>query len=288
MNYEEQPFFFDCEGESLLGIVARPEVPATAGVLLVVGGPQYRVGSHRQFLLLSRHLAARGVACMRFDCRGMGDSTGPMQTFEAAGPDLRAALDTFLTRVPGLRTVVLWGLCDAASAAALYAAADSRVGGLVLLNPWVRTEAGAATTYLRHYYWRRLFERSFWAKVLRGAFSPAASLRSLAHLLRTARRGQSGPEANPAALGGGEPLPDRMAAALERFRGPLLLVISARDLTAQEFLDAAKGSARWEKALSRDRVTWKSFPDADHTFSTQAQRDAVARCTLEWVSAHFP
>jgi hypothetical protein len=40
--------------------------------------------------------------------------------------DLRAALDAFHGAVPGLREVVLWGLCDGASAIAMYAARDAR------------------------------------------------------------------------------------------------------------------------------------------------------------------
>ena len=57
MSFTEQAFVFPCAGERLLGIVTMPECPRATGVLLVVGGPQYRVGSHRQFLLLSRALA---------------------------------------------------------------------------------------------------------------------------------------------------------------------------------------------------------------------------------------
>ncbi|MFB1029241.1 MAG: hydrolase 1, exosortase A system-associated, partial [Thauera sp.] len=71
---------FPCEGEELIGILALPETAVTRlGVLVVVGGPQYRVGSHRQFVLLARALAKSGVPCMRFDYRGMGDATGEMR-----------------------------------------------------------------------------------------------------------------------------------------------------------------------------------------------------------------
>ena len=74
MNYAEQALVFDCAGERMLGIVAIPEAAQATGVLILVGGPQYRVGSHRQFLLLARRLATDGIAAMRFDFRGMGDS----------------------------------------------------------------------------------------------------------------------------------------------------------------------------------------------------------------------
>src|ERR1700758_722935 len=91
LSYSETALTFLCGGERMLGILSRPDVPATRGVLIMVGGPQYRVGSHRQFLLLARHLAAHGVPALRFDYRGMGDSEGGMRTFEHVEDDLRAA-----------------------------------------------------------------------------------------------------------------------------------------------------------------------------------------------------
>ena len=62
MNHTEQVLNFSCAGEHLLGIVAAPAAPVSAplGVLIIVGGPQYRAGSHRQFVSLSRGLASAG------------------------------------------------------------------------------------------------------------------------------------------------------------------------------------------------------------------------------------
>lgn len=288
MSVAEQPFFFPCGAESLLGIIARPQQPATVGVLVIVGGPQYRVGSHRQFLLLSRMLAAQGVPGMRFDYRGMGDSTGPAQGFEQALPDVGAAIDAFMERLPGLERVVLWGLCDAASIACLYAPSDARVAGLVLLNPWVRTEATAAATYLKHYYARRLWEREFWMKLARGEWRPTESLRSFTRLVgKTLRSGRQGGDngASQAAASAPASLPDRMAAGLARFRGPVLFVLSGNDYTAREFMDVARTSKAWATALTACRVAWKELPEADHTFSTAAHRDQVAAWTLEWIRA---
>ena len=55
----ERGLVFRCAGEELVGIL-HP-APGATGVVIVVGGPQYRVGSHRQFLLLARRLAASGI-----------------------------------------------------------------------------------------------------------------------------------------------------------------------------------------------------------------------------------
>ncbi|MDX1657109.1 MAG: hydrolase 1, exosortase A system-associated, partial [Candidatus Competibacteraceae bacterium] len=119
-------FTFPCRGAQLPGI-PHPGAPgAPRGLLVVVGGPQYRVGSHRQFVLLARYLAAAGVPVLRFDYRGMGDGEGPAVDFTAIGPDIRAALEAFFAHSPGLEEVVLWGLCDAVPAIAAYAHRDCR------------------------------------------------------------------------------------------------------------------------------------------------------------------
>src|ERR1041385_7937579 len=82
MSHVERAVTFDCASERLVGVVAEPDNASEVGVVVVVGGPQYRVGSHRQFLLLSRRLVDAGIAVLRFDYRGMGDSTGATCSFD--------------------------------------------------------------------------------------------------------------------------------------------------------------------------------------------------------------
>lgn len=189
MSTGERALRFQCEGDGLLGILHAPAGTAQApGVLIIVGGPQYRVGSHRQFTLLARGLAARGHAVMRFDYRGMGDSDGEPRNFEELDADIRSAIDEFLGQVPGLGAVVLWGLCDGATAA-LLAADHPAVKGLVLANPWVHTERGQAQAVMRHYYFQRLLQRSFWQKVLGGRFAPLRSLREFFGVARQVHGG---------------------------------------------------------------------------------------------------
>src|SRR5690606_34940732 len=111
----ESALAFDCGGSRLYGILTRPAALAAAEItqalVLVVGGPQYRAGSHRQFTLIARGLAAQGIAVLRFDYRGMGDSEGEPRDFEAVGDDLRAAVDCLYAQLPALRGLTLWGLC---------------------------------------------------------------------------------------------------------------------------------------------------------------------------------
>lgn len=189
----EEALLIPVHGVDQIGILHRPDsaqARRTGIVIVVGGGPQYRVGGHRQLTLWARAMADAGYPVLRFDYRGMGDTAGAFAGFEAVDDDLRAAVDRLSAEAPGLDRVVMWGECDAVSAILLYAGRDPRVKGTVLLNPWVRTEALQAQAVLKHYYWKRLTERSFWQKVLSGGFDLKASLGSALALVRRSRQAQ--------------------------------------------------------------------------------------------------
>lgn len=288
MTYQERALSFSCHGSQLYGILSLPDHAAPKGVLIVVGGPQYRVGSHRQFTLLARDLASHGVPVLRFDYRGMGDSEGEVRIFEDLEDDLRCAIDGFFKEVPSLTSLVIWGLCDAASAALFYAHYDRRVTGMVLLNPWVRTDQGAAKVYLRHYYVARFFAPEFWRKIGRGNFNYFEAIRSVWKILTEALAGKK--KTSTSIIGSSAdvpcqlaPLPDRMLNGLSRFNGKVLLIISGNDLTAREFSDLVKHSREWQKLLVSPQVSWLDLPEANHTFSRREWRDQVASWTRDWL-----
>lgn len=282
----ERALSFGCAGEALVGILSLParSHPGARGVVIVVGGPQVRTGSHRQFTLLARALAAGGTPVLRFDYRGMGDSGGAVRGFEDVEADLRAAIDCLQREVPAVREVALWGLCDGASAAALYAAGDARVRGLALLNPWVRTEEGAARATLKHYYRQRLFDPALWKKIARGQFRPGAALASMLGLARSAlrRRPAPAPSAAPAPAACGAALPQRLHDALARFDGRVLVLLSGADLTAQEF-DVAAGAEHWRRLLAAPRFTRRTLEGANHTCSKREWQDQMTAWTADWL-----
>ena len=273
----ERALNFDCEGDTLVGILSEPAKPRETGVVIVVGGPQYRAGSHRQFVLLARALAREGFAVLRLDVRGMGDSTGSPRDFEAIGPDIDAAIGALAGQVPAVRQVALWGLCDGASAALLHADAvrDPRVCGLALLNPWVRSPESLARVHLRHYYWRRLVQPAFWSKLVRGGVGRAA----WRDLLANVRARRAAPQAERL------PYQQRMARGWAAFHGDILLVLSGNDFTAREFIDATRSEPAWAAALQHARLQRHDLPDADHTFTTPTWRRRVDEITLAWLKA---
>lgn len=280
MTWTEHPLLFECEGDRLIGIVTQPgDVTGMAdtGVLIVVGGPQYRAGSHRQFTLLARQLAGQGIASFRFDYRGMGDSEGDMRNFEHIDADIRAAVDAFMARLPALAGVAIWGLCDAASAALFYGQHDPRVRGLVLLNPWVHTESAEAVARLRRYYPARLLSYGFWRKLLRLEINLRKAFEEMFGFIRLRKRRDDGAAAEDGFV-------QRMREGAERFPGELLIVLSGKDdLTAQEFRSLLDSDPKWQRVCQGPAISSISLHAANHTFAREEWRNQVGAWTAGWL-----
>lgn len=280
MNFTEQALVFKCADDELLGILALPEAPKTIGVLIVVGGPQYRVGSHRQFLQLARRLGQAGYPVMRFDSRGMGDSSGALRDFEAVNDDIASAINVFQRQCPKVDSFVILGLCDGASASLLYwdSLKDARLGGLVLLNPWVRSETTQARVQLKHYYGQRLLEGEFWRKLFAGRINFGRALGGFTKSWQSARQCRDQP-----AIENGRSFQQKMAQGLATFNGPILVMLSENDYTAKEFLEVARTDPVLSDALAKSTVTQTFVAAADHTFSSAESQQNAEQITLHWL-----
>ena len=278
--FDEQAVVFECGGSRLVGVAAIPEVSADVGVLILVGGPQYRVGSHRQFTLLARSLAESGFASLRFDYRGMGDSEGEKCGFDEAEDDISSAIDTLLASAPGVTRVVLWGLCDAASSALIFAYRHARVAGVILLNPWVHSGVYSPQVKLAHYYRPAFAKRHQWRRLLSGQIRLLPAFQELAQdslaLLGRFSKSSSRKSSDRSFI-------QLMLEGFEQFQHGILIVLSEADLTAREFSTLIAHDAEWKAATSKPAVTIKTLTGADHTFSQKPWKDDVSRLTIEWL-----
>lgn len=283
----ETPLVFDCQGEQLAGILhSVAEAPETGMVVVVAGGPQYRAGAHRQWVGIARRVAALGCPVLRFDLRGMGDSSGEHLGYQQSLPDIRAAIDELVLRQPSVRRVVLLGECESASGILFYGWSDPRVAGAVLTNPWVRTAEGQAQVILKNYYWDRLRSPQFWRRLRNGQFNYRESFVSLVDVLRRYARGR-GMRARPSGPTGDDltrlPLPVGTAEGLRRFKGQALLLMSGNDYIAREFDEVSKSMAAWKGLLDRPTVQRCDIDGADHTFSREAHQLAAWEAVLTWI-----
>jgi alpha/beta superfamily hydrolase len=103
-NASEEAVSFVNEGQRMWGMLHRPaSAQPCPAVLLLHGITGDKTGSHRLFVHMGRALAARGIAALRFDMRGSGDSEGEFQdmTLAAEASDAQVALD-WLQAQPGI------------------------------------------------------------------------------------------------------------------------------------------------------------------------------------------
>lgn len=259
---------FDSGENRLCGILHGAHSECGAVMIMLVGGAQYRVGSHRMYVKLARRLSPGGPPVLRFDFSGMGDSDGQFEGFTELDGDIGAACDAALRLVDGARRIVLFGLCDGASAAAMYASRDSRVAGVVLLNPWVHTETGEAKAFVWHYYPKRLLQKDFWVKLIRGGVRVGASAADFFTKMRksfTAASQLRSDSVNFIAS---------MRTGLANFRGESLIILSENDLTAAEFDELLKADKAW--SALKARATVKRLGNADHTLSSITALDEAS------------
>ncbi|MBK1695304.1 hydrolase 1, exosortase A system-associated [Chromatium weissei] len=280
-HYSESPVVFHCEGNRLIGIIAQPnQQRVRIGVLIVVGGPQYRAGSHRQFTLLARDLAANGIANLRFDYRGMGDSEGQQRAFDTVDLDIKTAIDCLMQKIPELTSIVVWGLCDAAAAALIYAHRDVRVSGLILLNPWVHTEEAAARVRFTQYYSKRLLQRAFWTKLFSGQFGFLNSLSDLLKSVSSITNASDNENSDSNQTITASNFIEKMCNGLQRFQGKVLFILSGNDLTAQEFISLIKHQRKWRTAFQKKNISQQIISQANHTFSSAEWRNEVSKSTI--------
>jgi len=136
----EEPLQFG-DGGRLFGILTLPSMshrkaPGLPVFVFLNAGLLHRVGPRRLYVHLARDLSRMGFSSLRVDLAGRGDSPPrPGLTIQqSAAADYEEILRVLESRLaPG--PLVLAGLCSGADDAIRLTPKDSRVVGLVLLDP---------------------------------------------------------------------------------------------------------------------------------------------------------
>lgn len=254
---------------------------ATPGLACIIlnAGVLHRVGPHRLHVILGRRIAAAGVASLRLDLGGIGDSitTSDAASFrDSAVADTREAM-TGLAAVAGAERFVLFGVCAGADNSIATALVDDRVAGVVLVDPPAYATRRSQLRYLR----ARIAAHPRPLDLARWGIRAAARRIRLARAL-IGRRGVDEPP------GEGRELPPvaTYRAQLGQLvaRGVRVLVIYSGihgprynhpDQLFELFPDL------------RGRIDHAYFPPANHTFTELAtQRELVAAVT-GWMRKRF-
>lgn len=138
--FREEPVRFGAES-ALFGIFTRPLVDRgdAPAVILLNRGLNPHIGWRRVSVDHARALAAAGIASLRFDVAGLGESRdepGRPATLiysDQLLPDVRSAVDYVIDR--GYVRIALAGVCSGAFTALSAAQADARVSDAIVFNP---------------------------------------------------------------------------------------------------------------------------------------------------------
>ena len=271
------------EGSSgtLFGVLTKPQHDATSTdwcILFLNAGAVRHTGPNRMWVEAARRWGQRGMASLRLDLSGIGESDGE-ETLGTEGlyqmrmvDQIRIAMDSLRSRL-GARRFIAVGLCAGAFWAFHAAVRSPEIGGAILLNP-------------RLFFWdpevdrRRLLRRTVkgltewgdWCRLVRGNV-PLESIKQVARIALD--RVQAGDESRTLQIP-----PERMAAAwaaLERNRNRLTFIFTEGEPLLREMEE--EGQLPPEIST---RVRCLRVGNAGHTFRPLwAQRLAHQLIDLE-------
>jgi uncharacterized protein len=252
----------------LTAMLHLPSAEAKSALLMVPGGTDYRIGSHRSYVRLAMAFAAAGHAVMRLDVSGMGDSNGVHAGFENLGADIASAIAVLRQHLAQNTKIILWGQCDAASASLIGLGHNYQADGAILCNPWVRNAETTAEQLVRHHYRRRLTSYQSWRRLLSGQTNVWRSIKNIFAALAVLNTSVSNPSGYF----------DRMITNLKSGRWPCLVVIGSDDAAGQEFRLFMK-----KHQIAGPAICLTLIEGGNHSFSDAKQRQALQSTALVWL-----
>lgn len=135
---QQEPFFFESDGEAVFGVYHAPATLADRDVGVVIAPPWGReyMKAHRALRQLAVRFSRSGFHVLRFDFRGCGDSAGDaaQANLEAWKRDIIAAVEQLRDR-SGVSRVAVVGLRLGATLALLAAGSRRDMTALALWEP---------------------------------------------------------------------------------------------------------------------------------------------------------
>ena len=287
-GHEDVPLRFGA-GRRLFGMLCRPQGGASdIAVVLLNGGGDPHYGGNRGTVMLARHFAAAGIASLRMDFSGLGDSVTPgdrqTHVFDTdRQAEVSAAIDALAAH--GFRRFAVGGICAGAYHAFHAALKDERVATLLLVNlPTFKWRSGTGIEFFAYTQHRpsdiirHLGGRAFWLALFRRKIDLRNHVLShLCWLSETASR-LRGRLVRAAGLG---PRVSVAQAGVARLSGRTrtLLLMSPSEI----------GLTVLEAEFGRDRGppgwTFRILPELDHSLNNTAARDLAAGMMTDFLRA---
>ncbi len=146
------------EYRQLAGILTEPTTIPSRALILINAGLIPKLGPFRLYVDLARRLARDGIATLRFDLGGIGDSRQELTNLplrERTHLEIAAAVAEVRRRYPALREIVLGGLCSGAEDALRFAEREPTITGVVMIDPFAYRTSGWEWRHVKHRITRR-------------------------------------------------------------------------------------------------------------------------------------
>jgi alpha-beta hydrolase superfamily lysophospholipase len=242
-------------GVMLRGSVHLPATRPAPWVIFSHGFTQHRIGPNFLYVNLSRHLASHGIASLRFDFSGAGESDGAFSAMTVASmqSDLLSAVAHVRASYSPAVCLLLGHSLGACVAAQTAAAADA--AGLILLAPvafpmrHVPDFAHVIASGPNH---NGFFE-----------LGPHEMSHSFLDDLRSA---------------------DPLRSLAQAFRGAMLIFHGDADQRINPSESEAYVQCARDNGMA---VEYHPLPNADHRFSTVAARAQICAITATWIKERF-
>ncbi|MCX6356781.1 MAG: alpha/beta fold hydrolase [Candidatus Aureabacteria bacterium] len=248
------------EGQRIFGTIHVPEppyAPPFPAMVMLHGFTGNRMEPHQLFVKASRRCAGEGIAVLRFDFRGCGESEGLFENLSIAGEigDTVAALNLLRGR-PDVDDSRI-GILGFSLGGAIAACVAARVSGVSCLMLW------SAVADLKTAFRAKAPEeivRGFGKREIHDFYGNALSQKLLDELLVF----------NP-------------AEHARLYRGPALIIHGSADTSV-----APGDAVCYREALgNRPDVEMHIIPGANHTFASLAGEGELLETTTRFLKRHL-
>jgi hypothetical protein len=281
-GWREEVLSFGAQGTQR-GVLCMPTASPAGGaaVLFINAGLIHHVGPNRLHVQLARALATAGLASLRLDLSGLGDSGvrgDNLPIFDLVRREPVEAMDALAAH--GYTRFALVGLCSGAYSAFHVACADPRVAAAVMINPEDLQVGGSpgAQAWARRYWTRSILRPRAWLNLLTG--------RSDVGRLWATLRSQLGRRSAPAAPTDGlHPVLAELRAAVQSRPLQLLFLTSADDVST-EYMGALLGGKAL-RGVPAGAVEHRVVPQCEHLFTRLQDQRRLRELLLPWMRARM-
>lgn len=294
-RFVEEPVRFG-PGKAFGGVMCRPARHSAAiPVAFLNAGGSHHCGWARATVEQARALAARGVASLRVDLPGVGDSRGfedrprPAYYAESQVEAAIAALDLLEAR--GYPQARLFGACSGAHHAFHAARLDPRCVGAMLVNIQLFVWSQRAALAFGAWMSTRAFDVDMRKRVADAETTTLTRLQARLAAGAVALAKTSAKSALRALRGAAPPRPDEDEEEAAAFARAALDQMTARGVdVAFVFGEGDSGLGEFERCFGRQgaaataspRVSLTFIPDTDHPITPPAARARLLDILMAW------